>query len=193
MYIIAGLYRHRRLSSPKGQATRPTASQLRESVFNICQNSIEGARFLDLFAGSGAMGLEALSRGAQCATFIDQNKEAIRCIQQNVEHLEVKGQTKILHGNAFQLLSMLHEQQVQFDIIYADPPYKTPASPHQPTLYYSEKIIRWIDEHALLAPQGTLFIEESFEAQPKIHHLKTLELKKSRRTGAAVLQQYQYL
>lgn len=191
MFIIAGLYRRHRLSVPKGSQTRPTASRLREALFNICQHSIEGAHFLDLFAGSGAMGLEALSRGAQSATFVDTHREAIRCIQQNVAHLQVQSQAQILHGEVFTVLKLLEKQGKAFDIIYADPPYKTPVSSASPTTFYSHKIIQWIDTHRLLAPGGVLFIEEDFHSQPQLDQLTTLKLNDSRRMGHAALQQYQ--
>ncbi len=190
MFIIAGLYRRQRLSVPKGSQTRPTASRLREALFNICQHSIEGAHFLDLFAGSGAMGLEALSRGAQSATFVDAHREAIRCIQQNVAHLQVQSQSYILQGEVFTLLKSLEKQGKVFDIIYADPPYKTPVSPSS-TALYSQQIIQWIDTHHVLAPGGLLFIEEDFHSQPQLDQLMTLKLNGSRRMGHAALQQYQ--
>lgn len=188
MYIIAGLYRQRRLFTPKGAQTRPTASQLRAALFNICQNDIAGARFLDLFAGSGAVGLEALSRGAVSASFLENHKEAIRCIQRNIETLGVRAQTTILSGNVFQMLDLLERQKLQFDIIYADPPYYSLKTSLDGSM--SEKIIRYIDQSSLLAPDGTLFIEEAFEFQPRIADLNRLTLKNSRRMGSAALQQY---
>lgn len=191
MFIIAGLYRRQRLSTPKGSQTRPTASRLREALFNICQHAIEGARFLDLFAGSGAMGLEALSRGAQSATFIDSHRDAIRCIQQNVAHLQVQSHSQILCGEVFNLLKSLEKQGKVFDIIYADPPYQTPVSQAVPTLFYSQQIIQWIDTHRLLVPGGLLFVEEDFHSQPRLDQLTTLRLHDSRRMGHAALQQYQ--
>ncbi len=191
MFIIAGLYRRQHLHTPKGDQTRPTANRLREALFNICQQTIEGARFLDIFAGSGAMGLEALSRGAQSATFIEAHQEAIHCIQSNIEHLKVQKQCQVLKGEALAKLQLLEKQERSFDIIYADPPYRTPA-PHT-SLFYSAHLIQWIDAHALLAPGGVLFIEEDFHSQPHLDQLQTLKLINSRRMGHAALQQYQHI
>lgn len=191
MFIIAGLYRHQRLKPPKGEQTRPTSSRLREALFNICQQSIEGARFLDIFAGSGAMGLEALSRGAQSATFIESHKEAVQCIESNIQHLKVQSQCQILRGDVFAMLEFLARQRKQFDIIYADPPYRTPT-PHS-SLFYSSAIIQWIDAHNLLGTGGVLFIEEDFRFQPQLEDLQTLQLKDSRRMGQAALQHYRHL
>lgn len=191
MYIIAGLYRHRRLISPKGTHARPTASRLRESLFNICQGTVQEARFLDLFAGSGAIGLEALSRGAQFAAFVDSHKESIRCIQQNISLLNVQSHTRTFHGHVLKMLPLLEAQQMKFDIIFADPPYKTPWEAQEHSPYYSEAIVNWIDQSSLLVPGGTLFIEEAFEVQPDLTSLKTLKLINSRKMGCAALQQYE--
>lgn len=188
MFIIAGSHARHRLKSPKGQQTRPTSSRLREALFNICQNNIESAQFLDIFAGSGAMGLEALSRGAQFSTFIEFQKEAIQCIESNIQHLKVEDRCRILKGEAFDMLRMLERQGKKFDIIYADPPYCTPG-PHS-SQFYSFHIVEWVDNHNLLVPGGILFIEEDFRFQPRLDQLKTLTLKDSRRMGPAVLQQY---
>lgn len=188
MFIIAGLYRHQKLKSPKGTQTRPTSSRLREALFNICQHSIDQTRFLDVFAGSGAMGLEALSRGAQSAAFIESNKEAMHCIEGNIEQLKLQRQCQLLRGEAFAMLRLLEKQGKQFDIIYADPPYRTPYL--DSTSFYSEQIIDWIDKHSLLVPGGTLFIEEDFNFQPQMKSLETLEFVNSRRMGQAALQQY---
>ena len=186
MYIISGQYRNRKLMTPKGIKTRPTASHLREALFNICQAYIENAHFLDLFAGSGAIGLEALSRGAKSTTFIENQRDAIHCIKQNIDLLHVQEQCTLLPGDVFRMLNKLQQQKQQFDIIFADPPYRSLSQSHST----SESIIRWIDENALLAPNGILFIEEAFEHQPQIHDLKTLKFKNSRRVSSAALQQY---
>lgn len=189
MHIIAGLYRRQSLVAPKGSQTRPSANRLREALFNICQHKIGGARFLDLFAGSGAMGFEALSREAQSATFIDSHKEAIHCIERNIEHLKVQEQCQVLKGETFAILKLLERQGQTFDVIFADPPYRT-LVPHS-SLFYSSQIIQWIDSHTLLNPEGLLFVEEDFDFQPQIEECKTLKFIDSRRIGQAALQQYQ--
>lgn len=191
MYIIAGLYRHQRLIAPKGSHTRPTAGRLREAVFNICQHSIEGARFLDLFAGSGAMGFEAISRGAQSAVFVDSHRESIRCIRDNASKLKVEGQCQILQGDALACMERLGKQDQTFDIIFADPPYGTSsAGSPLPEGYYSKKIIQWIDAHSILSVGGILFVEEGFQYQPQLDHLEKLKLIDIRRMGPAALHQY---
>lgn len=189
MHIIAGLYRQRRLATPKSTETKPTASRLREALFNICQHSIEGAHFLDLFAGSGAMGLEALSRGAASATFVENSREAIRCIQKNIAELKVEEQATVLAGDVWQVLKRLDQRQSPFTIIYADPPYGIKFG-HSEELY-SEHVIRFIDQSTILAPGGLLFVEEASNQQPDPASLQTLTLKNSRRMGSTALLQYQ--
>ena len=88
--VLGGKFRGRLLQSPRGSQTRPTTSMLRKAVFDILQNSIEDFRFLDLFAGSGAMGIEALSRGAKHATFVESHKDALRCINANLATLKLE-------------------------------------------------------------------------------------------------------
>lgn len=191
MYIIAGLYRHQKLLTPKGEQTRPTTSRLREALFNICQGWIEGARVLDLFAGSGAIGLEALSRGAQSATFIDSNREAIRCLQQNVAKLNAQPQCQILQGQVFTLLPWLEKQHKQFDIIFADPPYKK-GEDDDIFVSYSEKLVLYLDKSPLLAPDGVLFIEEHARYQPYLQDLSKLYLVDSRQMSHSALQRYKW-
>jgi 16S rRNA (guanine966-N2)-methyltransferase len=189
MHIIAGLYRQQRLDVPKGQKTRPTSSRLRESIFNICQGSIKGASFLDLFAGSGAMGFEALSRGAQLACFVEKDKEAIQCIQKNASQLNVHSHCQIFYGNVFQVLKKFQNQGKQFDIIYADPPYHTLTNEEQ--IPYSTKIVQWIDQSSLLSFGGVFFIEEASEVQLQMDSLESLFLKSTRRLGRTFLYQYE--
>lgn len=188
MFIIAGLYRRRRLTVPKGGLTRPTANRLREALFNICQNKIADARFLDVYAGSGAMGFEALSRGACSATFVDSSQEAISCIKANAAHLQVEHQTKIFRGDAFAMLDRLNRLEERFDIIYVDPPYRTVSS--KSGILLSREIVQWVDAHSILNPSGSLFVEEDFQCQPHTEDLETLSFLGSRRFGQAGLSHY---
>lgn len=189
MHIIAGLYRHQHLKAPKGSQTRPTSSRLREALFNICQHAIEGIRFLDLFAGSGAMGLEALSRGAKHATFIDSDKEAIKCIESNIQQLKVQDQARLLRGEVHAKLELLQRENQQFEMIYADPPYGI-CVPHT-SILYSEQIVQWMDKSNLLVSGGLLFIEEDFRIELKADSLQTLYLKNHRKMGQSALYQFQ--
>lgn len=122
MRIIGGLARGTKLYTLDGLNTRPTLDRVRESLFNILQNNIRDAKVLDLFAGSGAIGLEALSRGAEKAILCDKNKTAIEIIKQNVHKLRMQDKAIIKHMDYEQFLKTSKEK---FNFIYIDPPYKT--------------------------------------------------------------------
>jgi 16S rRNA (guanine966-N2)-methyltransferase len=192
MHIIGGFYRNRKLVAPKGSLTRPTAGSLRESLFNICQGYIQGARFLDLFAGSGAMGIEALSRGASHAVFIDSSREAIKCINKNLQTLEIENQSTVIYSSVFHQLERWSTESIApFDIIYVDPPYNETLEKQGQMVGYTQRIIEMIDQSPLLVPSGLLFIEEAKEVAPPPESLSTLRLKNSRRLGRSMLYQYE--
>jgi len=198
MRIISGLFKNLPLNSPKGSAVRPTLEKLRACLFNICQNEIEGADFLDLFAGSGAMGLEALSRGASFSTFIEQDRLAASCIRENIAKLNIKTQTELIQGNAFLILDKWIQTDRKFDIIFADPPYQSRFVDHQKKSFlYNHKILSLIDEGQLLRPSGQLFLEDASSEQ-KDHllidkELKRLHLKSVRNFGNSLLRQYLFI
>ncbi len=177
MKIIAGQFKGRFLKTPKGSATRPTQGMVREAVFNICQNEIAGARFLDLFAGSGAMGLEAISRGALHATFIEKDRNALSSIRQNIIELEIASQTTIIPADANSAIPKLKDP---FQIIYVDPPYEMDAKP------LIEKIL---SQH-LLIQNGLLFLEVRFQSNQTPPEFAGLKQISSRRFGDALLHEY---
>jgi 16S rRNA (guanine966-N2)-methyltransferase len=191
MRIIAGTHKNRALATPKGLQTRPTASKLRQALFNICQGYIQEALFLDLFAGSGAMGLEALSRGAQKAVFVDSNKEAVKCIYTNLKEFNMEERAEVVSGDVFRAIDQLIKKGYQFDIIYADPPYEK-RDMHD-ALTYGEKVIRKIDEQNLLKSGGSLFVEDAGNAIEDIQGLKSLSLSSERKLGRSVLLHYEEL
>ncbi len=125
MRIVGGKFRGRALVTPSTQAIRPTTDRTRESLFNILTHSfhekLEGGRVLDLFAGTGALGLEALSRGARFATFVEESAEGRGLLRQNIEALGLQGHTKILRRDARQM--GIVGTMEPFDLVFADPPY----------------------------------------------------------------------
>ena len=123
MRVIAGTARRTNLVAPKGQATRPTADRIKENFFNIAASYIKDARVLDLFSGSGAIGIEALSRGASAAVFCDTSKEAIQAIQTNISRCRFTEKATVLPMSANEAISRLEREGRQFDLIYLDPPY----------------------------------------------------------------------
>ena len=121
--IIAGDFKNRRLKTPTGDKTRPTASRVREAWFNILQRSMRGARVLDLYAGAGALGLEALSRGAVSADFVEIHRNALAALKANLKTLKVEQRANIHRVDALRYAEQLHPGQ--YDVAFADPPYAT--------------------------------------------------------------------
>jgi 16S rRNA (guanine966-N2)-methyltransferase len=118
MRVIGGEFRSRALKSVPGLDVRPTPDRLRESLFNILAPRIAGVVFADLYAGSGAVGIEALSRGASRVVFVEQNRAAVNVIRQNLKSLEIEARTQVLQGRATALLGGFRA-----DIVFLDPPY----------------------------------------------------------------------
>lgn len=127
MRVIAGLYKRRLLEAPSGtEITRPTSDRVKESLFNILAPEIEGASVLDLFAGSGALGIEALSRGAKHVTFVESNKLALTSIHKNLASLKIPAEEfSIIPKNVEDFLTSIKKIKETFDIIFADPPYNS--------------------------------------------------------------------
>ena len=121
MRVIAGSARRTPLAAPKGHSTRPTADRVKESLFNILAPHVPGARFLDLFCGSGAIGIEALSRGASEVVFADNSRDAISALAANLERTRLSGRVMLM--NALAAVSALEQEGRGFDIIFLDPPY----------------------------------------------------------------------
>ena len=153
MRIIAGKFRGRRLKSPPSLQTRPTSDRLRETLFNIVTPRIADARLLDLCAGSGAIGIEALSRGAGYVTFVDQSRKMCDLIEANLQSLEIEDNTvAVISSAAVDFLKRFSKQRAEpFDIIFFDPPYATNY----------EEALEQISEHAgdLLARDGVVIVE----------------------------------
>ncbi len=123
MRISSGDRRGRRLRSPRGRQVRPTSDFLRQAVFNILGLRVQGARLLDLFAGTGAVGLEALSRGASAVTFVERDARAAESLRGNVAALEFTDRVRLIAGDALPTLARLEAAGEVFDIIFVDPPY----------------------------------------------------------------------
>jgi len=126
MRVIAGKYRSRTLKSVPGKETRPTYDRLKETLFNVLQSAgkLQGAIFLDLFAGTGAIGVEALSRGAVGVHFVELNRKAARVIRENLENLGITEDVEVLDVSADEALITLERRGIEFDICFLDPPYQ---------------------------------------------------------------------
>lgn len=173
MRITGGVWRNQLIKTPKGLATRPTPSMVREAVFNMTQEVIHDASVLDLFAGSGIMSIEALSRGAKEATLIENNLQARRCIEQNCKEKGITTAT-LLPLDALIALKKIYKNNHRFNWIYADPPYSQGIG---------LKIIEEIDHASLLLPGGFFFLEEGEPLSlPSLHSLIHSDTRRYGRT-----------
>jgi 16S rRNA (guanine966-N2)-methyltransferase len=172
--IIAGSCKGAHIFAPKGLDTRPTADRVREAAFNLLgPGAVEDATLLDLFAGSGAMGLEALSRGAAHATFVESDREACRTINRNLDKLRLEGAT-VLCQDALTALRNDARAGTRYDLVLLDPPYKRFSS-------LQNAMIRHLPE--ILAPGASLLVETAAEEEPDL----PLPKRTSRRYGSARL------
>ena len=175
MRIISGEFRNRILVAPEGQNTRPTAERAREAVFSILQNRLYGSVVLDLFAGSGAMGLEALSRGSARAVLVESDRAALRAIRENVRKLRVEARAEIL---GLDFTAALGRARGPFDLVFLDPPYGKGLIP---------QALKLLREQRLLASDA-LLVAEHEEDLPRI---PGYEVVKNRRYGRAHFTFYQ--
>jgi 16S rRNA (guanine966-N2)-methyltransferase len=124
MRVIAGKFKSRRLEAPPGMQTRPTSDRLRETLFNVVAPRIQDSVWLDLFAGSGAIGIEALSRGARSVYFVESAAVAARTVRKNLHTLEIEEGAEVIEREAITALRMLDSQAVSCDFVFLDPPYR---------------------------------------------------------------------
>lgn len=147
MRIIAGLAKGRKILSPEGMQTRPTLDRIKESIFNIIQNDVPGAVALDLFAGTGSLGLEAASRGAEFCYLIDKSPLTYPLLQKNIENLKFQDICKSINGDAYEVLKDFARKNTIFDLIFIDPPYLKDLIP---------PAVQIIDEEGLLKRDGLI-------------------------------------
>jgi len=148
--IIAGNNKGRRLKAPKGLETRPTGARVKQTLFDILSPRMAGCRFLDAFAGSGGIGLEALSRGAARVVFVDTSAPAIQAVRENVALLQGAGEAQVFRQDARLALAGLADTGVRFDVVYLDPPYDS-------DLY--EPVLQQCGETRLLEREGLVVAE----------------------------------
>ena len=175
MRIISGSARGAKLYTLDGEATRPTLDRVKEPLFSIIQNYIQGAKVLDLFAGSGALGLEALSRGADKAVLCDYSRKAINIIKQNIDKTKFNEKTELINIDYEKALEKLEVQKEKFDIVFLDPPYKKNylVNSIQKILYYD-----------LLTENGIIIAETDNELNIE---LEKAEIYDSRKYGRVKL------
>ncbi len=154
MRIVGGEFSSRKIDAPKGLETRPTLDKVREAVFSSLGGSFEGGAFLDLYAGSGANGLEALSRGMDTVVFVDVSYEACGVIRSNIASLGVKERTRVLKMKDLKALELLKEEGLKFSIVYLDPPYSR---------QHNDLILEKLVEYDLLEDDAYAVVESAKE------------------------------
>ena len=147
MRVITGSARGRRLKELEGMETRPTTDRVKEGMFNVLQFDIEGRRVLDLFAGTGQLGIECLSRGASSAVFVDRRADAVKLIRENLKITELSDRARVVSGDSMEYLKSLREK---VDVILLDPPYEAGLL---------EPAIAHIAKFDILAPHGIIVAE----------------------------------
>lgn len=153
MRVIAGSARRIPLKTPEGMDTRPTQDRIKETLFNMLQYDLADCTFLDLFAGSGAIGIEALSRGAKSAVFVEQNARAAEIVRENLKATRLDKQAVVMNCDALSALRRL-EGKNRFDYIFMDPPYNQELE---------RQILSYLADSGLIDKQSTIIIEASLE------------------------------
>ncbi|HJB07490.1 MAG TPA: 16S rRNA (guanine(966)-N(2))-methyltransferase RsmD [Candidatus Enterocloster faecavium] len=152
MRVIAGSARRLLLKTPEGMDTRPTTDRIKETLFNMLQPQIPGCHFLDLFSGSGAIAIEALSRGAAEAVLIENQAQAVSCIRQNLSSTHLEERAAVMEGDVFTCLKKLDGHHEPFDIIFMDPPYNHGLE---------RQVLCQLRSSSLLTPHTRIIIEAS--------------------------------
>ena len=168
MRIIAGTARSLPLKTIEGMDTRPTTDRIKETLFNMLQNDVPGSYFLDLFAGSGQIGLEAVSRGARYAVFVENNKKACACIEDNIHFTKFDRETKLLQSDVISAIRSM-EGKYKFDVIFMDPPYK-----HE----YAKEVLECLKDSSILKEDTLIIVEASLDTSFDYLSELGFELKK---------------
>ncbi len=182
MRIISGSLKGQILLVPKGRALRPTSDQVKEACFNIIAQEVAVCKFLDLFAGTGNIGIEALSRNAGQSVFVEKHPAHVRILKRNLAACRLEDRSVVYCGDANKIAPVLKKAARRFDIIFLDPPYRQTRM--------LEDILKKIVELALIAETGVVVVEHAHTFTPGAKILDTLELSKSRRIGDTTLSFY---
>ena len=183
MRVIAGKFRGRKLKSPPSLETRPTSDRLRETLFNILSPRLDGTRWLDLCAGTGAVGIEALSRGASHTTFVDQSRKMCALIETNLNSLEIAQRNyHVVRTDALDYLRRhVKKGEQRFDTVFFDPPYSTDY----------EVLLNFIGDHTsqILETEGIVIVEHH-KKKPLADHFNALNRSRELKQGDSVLRFY---
>ncbi len=197
MRVVAGIYRGRRLFMPKG--IRPTKDNVKESLFNVLTVDVEGARVLDLFSGSGALGIEALSRGAQEAVFVDSNKACTDVIDRSITKIvscDEEASIRIINMDACAAIKLMHKEEKKFDIVILDPPYNKFSRSLDSGVIYGpynrnriRKCLKYITVYDIL-PHSGLVVVEHFKKENLPVKAGSLQLSRQLKYGDTIISIY---
>lgn len=174
MRVIAGQARSLKLKTPPGDAVRPTTDRIKETLFNMLASRIYGCDFLDMFAGSGAIGIEALSRGADSAVFVECARPSLACIEDNLTHTKLEG-GRIYKSDAVSAVSRLSHEGKTFDIVFLDPPYDN---------LLEKQVLEEMSRYDILKEDGLIIVEASAETQFDYVDELGFEIKKEKLYGS---------
>jgi len=177
MRVIAGRLKGRRLAAPRGTTTRPTADQVRTALMDTLAPSLPEARVLDLFAGAGGVGIEAISRGAVHTTFVERDVRALRSLEANVHALGLGDQARVLRLDVVRALSLLERERARFDIVFLDPPYEGNLVAVTLTVLGEGRLV----------PPGGLVIAQHLTKRPPASEVGGLQAFRTRRFGETTL------
>jgi len=187
MRIVAGKYKSRLIDMPKRVKIRPTQDRIREAIFNILGRRCVGARVLDLYSGSGALGIEALSRGAREAAFIDSNKKCIKAIKGNLSSLNIEYNIdhnyEVVQVDALRFIELCSAKELRFDLIFLDPPYHKGMA---------EKTLIELDKCDIITCSGVV-IAENFKKNKIPESLNNLKLIRQNTYGDTMISFYNAL
>jgi 16S rRNA (guanine966-N2)-methyltransferase len=165
--VLGGSIRGKKIEGPRGLEFRPTMAQVKQFIFTILSERVENARILDLFSGTGSLGIEAISRGAGSITFVDSSDDAVRILSRNLKTCGFETFSRVEKRDVFRFLERNEEP---FDLIFADPPFKNDLR---------QKIVEGVDQSTSLKPEGLLILEHEIHDQDTgTHRLKLLRQKR---------------
>ena len=180
MRVISGTARSLKLQTIEGMDTRPTTDRTKETLFNVIGSNLSGITFLDLFSGSGAIGIEALSRGAKKVYFVEENKKAVECIRQNLIHTKLEEDAVVMSQNVFLALEdSLFSKMASFDIIFMDPPY---GKELEKRVLLKLNEVKELDEDIMIVVESDLKTEFSYLEETMFEIYKEKRYKTNKHT-----------
>ena len=167
--VISGFLKGREIKGYDIEGTRPTMDRVKESIFGSIQNYVDESICLDLFAGSGNLGIECISNGASICYFVDNNRIAVNTIKENIDRFNIKDKAIVMKDDYNNALNTFKEKNIKFDLIFLDPPYK---------FDYINNIVKYISKNDLLNDNGLIICEFEFDINKEFEGLKLLKEKK---------------